>query len=112
MHPFPAEFDQQQAEALEVLRDAKAFILIHFPERECDNPFCEATHHHEATRVIACCSNRQLGESMEALGEEMALIASLNMLMGLSDKQRKQVADLIRSGDRSLFRVHEDDDED
>lgn len=108
MHPFPAEHDQQQAHALDVLKQADSFVLIHFPEGECDNPFCGVMHHHRRTRVIASCSHRDLHHAMDALGEEVMLTASINALMELSPAQRKQVAAILL--DEEPF-VRLDDDE-
>lgn len=110
MHPFPAEHDQQQAHALDVLKEADSFILIHFPEKQCDNPFCEVMHQHRSTRVIASCANRDLHYAMEALGEEIMLTASINAVMALSLRQRKQVAAMLLDEEAESF-VRFDDDE-
>lgn len=110
MHPFPAEHDQQQAHALDALREAKAFILIHFKENEeCDHPLCMVVHRHRKTRVIASCTHRDLHDAMEAIGEEIMITASIDTLMRLSPTQREQVAAMLREEEGAHFRLLDDE---
>lgn len=114
MHPFPAEHDQQQAEALDRLKGAKAFVLIYFEENEeeCDHPLCGLLHRHRTTSVLASCSHRDLQLGMEALAEEIMVATSIETLMRLSPGERKQVAAMLRTGDKSFMRLEDDDDDD
>ena len=111
-HPFPAEHDQQQAEALDILKGAGAFLLIHFEDgEECDSPFCEGSHVHRTTKVIASCSSQDLHHAMTAIAEEIQITESINTLMALSTDQREQVAALLRAGADSFIRLRDDDEE-
>jgi hypothetical protein len=110
VHPFPAEHDQQQALALDALREAKAFILVHFEEgEECAHPLCPVVHNHRKTSVIASCSHHNLHDAMEAIGEELLITASIDALMRLNPTQREQVAAMLRNEEGAHFRL--DDDE-
>lgn len=112
-HPFPAEHDQQQAEAIDILRKAGSFVLIHFTEVDggpCDNPECDLDHEaHTTTSVIASCSTRDLHLGMNALGEEMMITQSIEMLMGLSENQREQIAAMLRREEGSFLKLRDDE---
>lgn len=109
-HPFPAEHDQQQAHALDILKEAGAFILIHFPEKAtCDDPLCEVVHHHRATRIIASCSHQEFHHALEAIGEEIMIVSSIDTLMSLGPEQREQIAAILRHEEGALFRLGDDD---
>jgi hypothetical protein len=110
-HPFPAEHDQQQAEALDILKGASAFILVHFPEEEttCENPFCVLMHQHRTTRIIASCSHRDLHHAVEAIGEEIVLTSAIDLLMNLSLPQREQIAALLREEKGAFFHLADDE---
>jgi formylmethanofuran dehydrogenase subunit B len=111
MHPFPAEHDQQQAEALEILREAKAFLLVHFTdsEDECENPLCGLMHSHRSTSVIASCSSQDLHHAMTAIGEEILITNSINTLMSLNPAQREMIAAMLRDDDGSFLRLRDDE---
>jgi hypothetical protein len=111
MHPFPAEHDQQQAEALEILRKAGAFILIHFSEGEpCGDPDCVIDHSQiSTTSVIASCSTQNLHQAMSAIGEEIMVTQSIETLMGLSDNQREQIAAMLRREEGSYLKLRDDE---
>jgi hypothetical protein len=113
-HPFPAEHDQQQAEALEILRHAKSFILINFSESDggpCDNPDCAFDHEpHRTTSVIASCSSADLHRAMTSIGEEIMLTQSIELLMNLNDSQRNQIAGMLRHEEGYFMRLRDDDD--
>jgi hypothetical protein len=112
-HPFPAEHDQQQAEALEILRGAGSFILIHFSDSEggpCNNPDCVMDHEpHRTTSVIASCSTLDLHGAMTALGEEMMITQSIETLMNLGENQREQIASMLRHESGSFLKLRDDE---
>ena len=110
MHPFPAEHDQQQAEAIDMLKEAKAFLLVHFsPGEECDNPFCAGTHTHRTTKVIASCASQDLHHAITAIAEEIQITESINTLLALNPDQREQVAAMLRQEDNSMLRLRDDE---
>jgi hypothetical protein len=111
-HPFPAEHDQQQAEAIDVLKEAKAFLLVHFsPGEECDSPFCGGAHTHRETKVIASCTSMDLHHAMTAIAEEIQITESINTLMGLNQSQREQIAELLQAGADAFIRLRDDDED-
>ena len=109
-NPFLAEHDQQQAAALDILRGAKAFILVHFSEEEnCSNPFCDIDHPHHSTNIIASCGTRDLHAAMNALGEELLLATSVEVLMRLDAPQRELIAALLRD-EQPFLRLADDEE--
>lgn len=114
MHPFPAEHDQQQAEALEILKNADSFILVYFNDtdpEECDNPLCGIMHSHRTTSMIASCASQDLHGAMNAIGQEILISTSVDALMALSESQRDQIAGLLR-GEQPFLRVRDDEADD
>jgi hypothetical protein len=113
MHPFPAEHDQQQAEALETLRNAPSFILITFSMSEgghCSNPECVIEHEpHSTTSVLASCSSDDLHRAAIALEDEIMLTQSVQRLMRLSAPQRDQIAGMLRREDGYFLKLSDDE---
>lgn len=100
-HPHPAEHDQQQAEALDMLRGAESFALLTFSDEgknECMNPLCDAMHFHRCAKLITSCTPKDLRLAMESIGEEIMYSHAIEVLMNLEPAQREQVAEMLRHG--------------
>jgi len=113
-HPFPAEHDQQQAEAIDILRKAGSFILIHFHDTEgghCGTPGCVEDHPSiRTTSVIASCSTEDLHRAMSSIGEEIMVTQSIETLMNLHPNQREQIAAMLRQEEGAYLRLRDDDE--